>query len=113
MGRGVREPLASVGARAEHIAATLDHGPDRNVTAVRGLGRALLGALVDRCAAAGLRQMIAVIGDSGNAASIGLHASLGFARAGLLPAVGFKHGRWVDSVVMQRPLGPGDRTPPV
>lgn len=78
----------------------------------RGLGRALMGTLVDRCTAAGLRQMIAVIGDSGNAASIGLHASLGFARVALLPAVGFKHGRWVDSVMMQRALGPGDGTPP-
>jgi phosphinothricin acetyltransferase len=56
--------------------------------------------------------MVAVIGDSGNAASLGLHEQAGFRRAGLLPSVGFKHGRWVDSVLMQRPLGDGDATPP-
>ncbi|OYD85288.1 GNAT family N-acetyltransferase [Azospirillum brasilense] len=78
----------------------------------RGAGRALLAALVDRCTAAGCRQMIAVIGDSDNAASIGLHRSLGFEPAGMLKAVGFKFGRWVDSVLMQRPLGHGNATPP-
>jgi len=78
----------------------------------RGLGRALLESLLGECAALGYRQMIAVIGDSGNAASIGLHAVCGFARTGLLPSVGFKHGRWVDSVLMQRSLGPGDTTLP-
>jgi phosphinothricin acetyltransferase len=78
----------------------------------RGVGRELLERLIADCAAAGYRQMIGVIGDSGNAASIGLHAACGFARAGLLPAVGFKFGRWVDSVLMQRPLGEGDATPP-
>jgi phosphinothricin acetyltransferase len=78
----------------------------------RGLGRALLRELVARSAAAGKRQMIAVIGDSANAASIGLHAALGFRLAGTLPSVGFKHGRWVDSVLMVRPLGDGDATPP-
>ena len=77
-----------------------------------GVGRALLSALIARCEAAGFRQMIAVIGDSGNAPSIGLHAAMGFARAGLLPAIGWKHGRWVDSVLMARGLGPGDSTPP-
>lgn len=79
----------------------------------RGIGRALLASLIERCAAAGLRQMVAVIGDSANAASIGLHAKLGFARVGLLPAVGFKLGRWVDSVIMQRPLGDGATSPPL
>lgn len=79
----------------------------------RGVGRALLESLLAECAALGYRQMIAVIGDSGNAASIGLHEACGFARTGLLPSVGFKHGRWVDSVLMQRPLGPGDTTLPV
>ncbi|HYD66449.1 GNAT family N-acetyltransferase [Azospirillum sp.] len=77
-----------------------------------GVGRALLSALVERTTAAGCRQMIAVIGDSGNAASIGVHASLGFTQAGLLHSVGFKFGRWVDCVLMQRPLGPGDGTLP-
>lgn len=78
----------------------------------RGVGQVLLAVLIERCAALGYRQMVAVIGDSGNAASIGLHERLGFQRVGLLPAIGFKHGRWVDSVLMQRPLGPGATTPP-
>jgi L-amino acid N-acyltransferase YncA len=78
----------------------------------RGVGRLLLGELVRRCEGLGYRQMIAVIGDSGNAASIGVHASLGFLRVGTLRSVGFKFGRWVDSVLMQRPLGNGDGTPP-
>jgi phosphinothricin acetyltransferase len=56
--------------------------------------------------------MIAVIGDSENLASIGLHRKLGFRVVGTLEAVGFKFGRWVDSVLMQRPLGPGSRTQP-
>jgi L-amino acid N-acyltransferase YncA len=78
----------------------------------RGIGRALLGDLIARTAALGYRQMVAVIGDTGNMASIGLHAALGFRVVGTLPSVGFKHGRWVDSVFMQRPLGPGDSTLP-
>jgi L-amino acid N-acyltransferase YncA len=73
----------------------------------RGIGRLLLEALIERCTAFGYRQMIAVIGDSGNRGSIGLHQSLGFAHAALLPTIGFKRGRWVDCVMMQRPLGPG------
>jgi phosphinothricin acetyltransferase len=77
-----------------------------------GTGAALLDALVDACAARGFRMMVAVIGDSANAASIALHARAGFAPAGLLPAIGWKHGRWVDSVLMTRPLGPGATTPP-
>ncbi|HYF07424.1 MAG TPA: GNAT family N-acetyltransferase [Acetobacteraceae bacterium] len=77
-----------------------------------GVGKALLTALIARCEAAGFRQMIAVIGDSGNAASIALHAACGFTRAGMLPAIGWKFDRWVDSVLMVRPLGPGDATPP-
>jgi len=78
----------------------------------RGIGRRLLAALLAECEALGLRQVVAVIGDSANDASIRLHESLGFRRAGLLQAVGFKFGRWVDSVQMQRELGPGDRAPP-
>ena len=78
----------------------------------RGVGRALLAELILRCGEAGYRQMVAVIGDSGNAASIGLHEQLGFRRVGLLPAIGFKHGRWVDSVLMQRELGRGAATLP-
>ena len=78
----------------------------------RGVGRALLAELLLRCERTPARQMVAVIGDSANLASIRLHASLGFVRTGLLPAVGWKFGRWVDSVLMQRPLGSGDGTPP-
>ena len=77
-----------------------------------GLGRALLARIIAECTAAGLRQMIAVIGDSANAASIGLHRSLGFRDAGLLRSVGFKHGRWLDGVLMQRALGEGDASLP-
>jgi phosphinothricin acetyltransferase len=73
----------------------------------RGVGRLLLAELIARCEAGPWRQMLAVIGDSGNAASIGLHRRLGFADAGLLRAVGFKFGRWVDTVLMQRPLNEG------
>jgi L-amino acid N-acyltransferase YncA len=78
----------------------------------RGIGRLLLEALIQRCTKSGYRQMIAVIGDSGNDGSIGLHQSLGFARTALLPTIGFKRGRWVDCVMMQRPLGPGAGTLP-
>ncbi|HEY9530555.1 MAG TPA: GNAT family N-acetyltransferase [Burkholderiales bacterium] len=78
----------------------------------RGVGSALLAELIRRCEALGYRQLIAVIGDSGHAASIGLHVSQGFLRVGTLRSVGFKFGRWVDSVLMQRPLGSGDATKP-
>lgn len=78
----------------------------------RGVGRTLLAALIERCAALGKRQMAAVIGDSANRASIALHERLGFRRVGTLRDVGRKHGRWLDTVLMQRPLGPGADTPP-
>ncbi|MCA3363640.1 MAG: N-acetyltransferase [Roseomonas sp.] len=78
----------------------------------RGIGLALMEEVIARCTAAGFRQMVAVIGDSGNAASIALHRRAGFTPAGLLTAAGWKHGRWVDSVLMQRPLGAGAATPP-
>lgn len=77
-----------------------------------GVGRALLQALIDACEALGLRQMCAVIGDSGNAASIGLHAALGFEKQGVFPDMGHKFGRWLDLVWMQRPLNGGGSTPP-
>ncbi|MFS8036414.1 N-acetyltransferase family protein [Xanthobacter sp. AM11] len=73
----------------------------------RGVGRALLEALLVQCEAAGFRQMVAVIGDSANAGSIGLHRACGFQPAGLLEATGLKFGRWIDTVLMQRPLGRG------
>ena len=72
----------------------------------RGIGRALLGSLLDRCTELGYRQMVAVIGGSDTWPSIRLHEALGFARVGVLPAVGFKFGAWVDTVLMQRALGP-------
>ena len=78
----------------------------------KGVGKALLTALIAACEALGLRQMCAVIGDSGNAASIALHAAMGFEQRGLFPAMGYKFGRWVDLVWMQRPLnGGGSREP--
>lgn len=79
----------------------------------RGIGRLLLQALIARATEAGFRQMIAVIGDSTlQASSIGLHAALGFRMIGTLDAVGHKFGRWLDSVYMQRALGPGAEAPP-
>ena len=78
----------------------------------RGVGKAMLQAVLDVCERQGLRQVVAVIGDSGNAASIGLHRSLGFEHAGIGKAFGFKHGRWVDIVWMQRALNGGAATPP-
>ena len=77
----------------------------------RGVGLLLLEALVESAAERGFRQMIAVIGDSANLASIGLHARAGFAHAGVLRSVGWKHGAWLDTVLMQRALGPGDGAP--
>jgi L-amino acid N-acyltransferase YncA len=78
----------------------------------RGIGRALLAELIRRCEAGPWRQMVAIIGDRANAASIALHASQGFRPVGTLEAVGFKLGRWVDTVLMQRALGAGSRTLP-
>lgn len=78
----------------------------------RGVGKALLADLLTRCAAWGARQMVAVIGDSGNAGSIGVHSALGFANMGKIAGVGFKHGRWVDVVIMQKALGDGMTTLP-
>lgn len=79
----------------------------------RGIGRLLLAGLIERCEAGDWRQMIAVIGDRENAGSIALHRRLGFRESGTLEAVGFKLGRWVDTVVMQRTLGPGSGIPPI
>jgi phosphinothricin acetyltransferase len=78
----------------------------------RGVGRRLLDRLIEASTAAGARQMLAVIGDSGNAASIAVHARAGFAHVGTFRSVGFKFGRWVDTVMMQRPLGHGDAALP-
>lgn len=77
-----------------------------------GLGKALLGELVQRCEALGYRQLIAIVGDSANTASIRLHSSMGFKQIGTLDGVGFKFGRWVNTVIMQRQLGEGIATLP-
>jgi len=77
----------------------------------RGAGRALLAAVIGACETLGYRQIVAVIGGSDNAPSISLHAALGFQHAGVLTAVGRKFDRWIDTVLMQRPLGPGASTP--
>jgi len=78
----------------------------------RGIGRKLLMALIGQCTALGYRQMVAVIGDSQNASSIRVHESCGFRHAGRLLSVGRKRGRWLDTVLMQLTLGPGDTTDP-
>ncbi len=78
----------------------------------QGVGRALLSAVIASCKSLGVRQIAAVIGDSGNAASIGLHRALGFTHAGAFTGVGYKHGRWVDVVFMQKALNGGDDAPP-
>jgi L-amino acid N-acyltransferase YncA len=78
----------------------------------QGLGRLMLTRLLADAELRGFRQMIAVIGDSANVASIALHAAVDFRFIGTLRSVGFKHGRWLDTVVMQRPLGNADATPP-
>ena len=78
----------------------------------RGIGTQLLQRLIAECASRGHRQMIAVIGDSANAGSIGLHRRCGFAMIGTHPHVGFKFGRWLDTVMMQRALGEGASTVP-
>ncbi len=77
-----------------------------------GTGRLLMTTLVERCTDLDYRQMIAAIGDSKNRASICFHETLGFHHAGTLTSIGYKFGRWVDSVLMVLPLGEGDRSPP-
>lgn len=78
----------------------------------RGIGRALLEALIERCEAKGYRQMVAVIGEPANAASVILHEKLGFTTVGVFRGLGRKHGRWLDTVQMQRSLGNGDADAP-
>ncbi|HRF82950.1 MAG TPA: N-acetyltransferase family protein [Pseudoxanthomonas sp.] len=77
-----------------------------------GVGTALLGRLIDECAARGFRQMIAVIGEPANTASIRLHEKSGFQLVGIFRGIAWKHGRWLDTVQMQRPLGAGAGSPP-
>ena len=84
----------------------------RNGVQGGGVGRALLAELLSRSEARGARQMLAVIGDSGNVASVGVHSALGFTHAGQLGAVGWKFDRWLDVVIMQKSLGLAQQTPP-
>jgi L-amino acid N-acyltransferase YncA len=79
----------------------------------QGLGRLLLAELLSQCEARGARQMLAVIGDSANAGSIGVHRTLGFEQTGLIRSAGWKFDRWLDVVMMQRALGVGDSAVPV
>lgn len=78
----------------------------------RGVGRAVLSAVIEACEAIGIRQMVAVIGDSANAGSIGLHTALGFTHQGVGLGLGYKHGRWVDIVWMQKALNGGTTLEP-
>ena len=79
----------------------------------KGIGRALLAELAARCEASGVRKLIAVIGDSANAGSVGVHRSVGFEPVGVLKACGWKFDRWLDVVLMEKTLGAGASTPPV
>jgi phosphinothricin acetyltransferase len=78
----------------------------------KGVGRMLLEALIDTSTAKGYRLMVAIVGDSRNFASIALHRSAGFTFCGTIHSVGYKFGRWLDSVIMELPLGEGDRSAP-
>src|SRR5919112_4142606 len=78
----------------------------------QGVGRALLVALIEQCEALDFRLMVAVIGDEDSQGSIALHKSLGFEPAGILKGIGYKHGSWLSTVLMQRPLGRGTNEPP-
>lgn len=79
----------------------------------RGIGRLLMARLIEETTARGFRQMIAVIGDSAQIASIELHRAAGFTLVGTVRSIGFKHGKWLDTPLMQLALGPGDTTPPI
>ena len=78
----------------------------------KGIGRLLLAQLVGAAEALGFRQMLGVIGDSANVASVAVHAAVGFRHIGTFQTIGFKHGHWLDTVLMQRALGDGAATPP-
>ena len=78
----------------------------------QGIGRLLLTRLIEEAERLDFRQMLGVIGDSANTASIAVHAAVGFRLIGTFQSIGFKHGRWLDTVLMQRPLGSSDTTPP-
>ena len=77
-----------------------------------GIGTRLLSDLIDICTAMGFRRMVGIVGDSDNAPSIRLHEKAGFTMVGIIPACGYKAGQWLDQVLLQRALGPGETTPP-
>ena len=79
----------------------------------KGLGRALLAELLARCEAADIRKIMAIIGDSANAGSIGVHRALGFVQVGTIASCGWKFGAWRDIVIMEKTLGAGDTQPPL
>jgi L-amino acid N-acyltransferase YncA len=108
LGLGYAAPFRTRGAYRYTAEDSVYVAPD---AARRGVGRALLSEVVARCEALGLRQLIAVIGDSGNEGSRGLHAALGFEPAGVAQGLGWKHERWVDVVFMRRALNGGDGHP--
>lgn len=81
-------------------------------SAGKGLGKLLLTELLAQCERAGVRKVMAVIGDSANAGSIGVHKALGFEQVGVVQSCGWKFGRWLDIVLMQKSIGQGDSTPP-
>lgn len=95
-------------ARRRQINRVLDAESVGQAAQGQGVGRVLLAELIAKCEAAGARQMLAVIGDANNTGSIGLHSALGFAHTGVLKSAGWKFGRWLDVVLMQRTLGLGD-----
>lgn len=99
-------------ARAAYRFAIEDSVYVAHGLARRGVGAALLGELIARCERGPWRQMLAVVGDSANAGSIGLHQRFGFEPVGVMRAVGFKFGRWIDTPILQRRLGPGDASNP-
>ena len=101
------------GPSDERHAANLSHHHATDPAAVgTGLGGRLMAGLIERCTGLGYRQMVAVIGDSPDEGSIGFHRRLGFESTGVIRSAGFKFGHWTDVVIMSRPLGPGDATPP-
>ena len=104
--------LAQFRPRSAYRHAGEDSVYVRDVIRGQGVGKALVAALLRRGEECGFRQVFAVIGDSENVGSIGLHVSLGFRQVGVLRSAGAKFGRWLDVVTMQRAIGTGDREPP-
>jgi phosphinothricin acetyltransferase len=100
--------FAPLGKRSAYRYSAEDSIYVREDVRGQGVGKALVARLMEVAEAAGYRQMVAVIGDSQNVGSVGMHTSLGFRQIGVMRAVGYKFGRWIDVVYMQRALGAGD-----